>query len=686
MTSRELKNGRWALILTPAVLWGCTGETSTERPGTEPPPIVVRTDPASAAQCPDGGSVVSSGPDSNGNGALDDVEIATRAVVCMPASTTPPGSVLRLVAEPPGVNCGAGGTAVQSGSDVNQNGRLDDAEVAHTEYACGDVLLTRLADEPPGANCTAGGVAFFAGRDRNADHILDQAEVEVTEYDCGDTLSRDVDILSADDVAALANIRTITGDLTIGLVTLDVVSLPRLEHVGGALTVIPIHLNQLSLPELRDIDGPLALYGKSAVVDFSRLVRVGALAVHTGGLGGLGDLSALSALAVVDRDVEIRDAFGLTSVELTDLAIGGDLEISNNRQLTKVAITMRDRVDFVSITSNAALEEVSLSVVPRSDATSRMGGVDVFTNGKLTHLSLAADRVSDFLVGDNPSIADLALDVAGFDGDVLIFDITTAFRLALSAPRGAAQVEFGGELAISSALETLVSSVPVIVDDLLVFDKTRLRALDAGARVAAARGGVRFSDNARLTDIAPFTLGGGLQLINNAVLPSVPVLPLLDPSAFEGAVISDNPMLASVPSLAQVERVRFSIDVERNPRLGQLPVPALHWIYGDLTVAENAILTSLDLPVLEHAAALDINRNPALQTLEAPALVDAQDQLFIFQNLKLRHIVFDSLTSSGLFEVFGNPKLPSCEVLGIFAHVSGFHHQSGNDDTAPCGS
>jgi hypothetical protein len=49
--------------------------------------------------------------------------------------------------------------------------------------------------------------------------------------------------------------------------------------------------------------------------------------------------------------------------------------------------------------------------------------------------------------------------------------------------------------------------------------------------------------------------------------------------------------------------------------------------------------------------------------------------------------VFDALTRGGLFEVDDNPKLPSCEVLGIFAHVvGGIPHQARNDDTATCGN
>src|SRR5204862_7128255 len=119
--------------------------------------------------------------------------------------------------------------------------------------------------------------------------------------------------------------------------------------------------------------------------------------------------------------------------------------------------------------------------------------VDIFSDPKLAHLALGADRIRSLDIGDSPSIADIALDAAHFDFDALIFDITTPFKLALSAPRGAAQIEFGGDLTISSTLETFTSTVPVIVDDLLVFDTTRLRSLDAGARIASAPGGVRCS-------------------------------------------------------------------------------------------------------------------------------------------------------------------------------------------------
>ena len=105
--------------------------------------VLVRTDLASAAECAHGGSVLSSGLDENRNQVLDDVEIRTRTVVCNDPPA--PAIVVRLVAEPPGAHCDQGGTAVQSGPDRNGDGELEPDEVTHTDYVCGEPLLTRFA-------------------------------------------------------------------------------------------------------------------------------------------------------------------------------------------------------------------------------------------------------------------------------------------------------------------------------------------------------------------------------------------------------------------------------------------------------------------------------------------------------------------------------------------------------------
>jgi hypothetical protein len=142
-----------------------------------PPEVVVGMEPARAAECQFGGTVIRSGLDDNRNGTLDDDEVQARTVLCNePPAAPPPPIVVRLAREPEGGRCAMGGTAVQSGPDRNRNERLDDDEVEHVDYVCGEALLSRIAAEPIGVRCVAGGVAFLFGRDRDHDGELDDEE------------------------------------------------------------------------------------------------------------------------------------------------------------------------------------------------------------------------------------------------------------------------------------------------------------------------------------------------------------------------------------------------------------------------------------------------------------------------------------------------------------------------------
>src|SRR5690349_7023233 len=54
-------------------------------------------------------------------------------------------SLIRQIAEPPGVNCSAGGYKVVTGLDDNRNGELDDNEIQETSYVCGGNKETLLS-------------------------------------------------------------------------------------------------------------------------------------------------------------------------------------------------------------------------------------------------------------------------------------------------------------------------------------------------------------------------------------------------------------------------------------------------------------------------------------------------------------------------------------------------------------
>src|SRR5689334_3935546 len=97
---------------------------------------LVRTaDEAASAACPGGATVVTAGPDRDGDGALDADEVAETKRICNPVGATTP-TLARRDAEPAGAHCAAGGTAVRSGRDRDGDGALADGEIESTTYVC----------------------------------------------------------------------------------------------------------------------------------------------------------------------------------------------------------------------------------------------------------------------------------------------------------------------------------------------------------------------------------------------------------------------------------------------------------------------------------------------------------------------------------------------------------------------
>src|ERR1044072_7618477 len=102
-------------------------------------------------------------------GVLLGCSLTLMATGCSLSTTTPsiPGGksqLVRLVEEPAGAHCAHGGTAVQSGSDSNDSGRLEDKEVTSSSYVCSGgegsangAAQVRLDPEPAGSNCVNGG-------------------------------------------------------------------------------------------------------------------------------------------------------------------------------------------------------------------------------------------------------------------------------------------------------------------------------------------------------------------------------------------------------------------------------------------------------------------------------------------------------------------------------------------------
>jgi len=125
--------------------------------------------------CSEGGIAIHTGVDLNDDGELQLDEVARTEYICNGRPGSGLNSLVDVVEEPEGENCGGGGLAVRTGLDANGDGELQADEVTHTEYVCNGAAgsglnsLIDVVDEPEGENCEAGGLAIHSGLDLDGD-------------------------------------------------------------------------------------------------------------------------------------------------------------------------------------------------------------------------------------------------------------------------------------------------------------------------------------------------------------------------------------------------------------------------------------------------------------------------------------------------------------------------------------
>lgn len=116
--------------------------TSPSSPAPAPTALTRTKAEAAGIHCAEGGTRVDVGSDNDGNGVLSDGEVSSTLYVCnAPGSDGANGSdgqssLVRLQAEPVSANCPQGGTKVLAGKDSNGNGVLEDSEVSSSAYVC----------------------------------------------------------------------------------------------------------------------------------------------------------------------------------------------------------------------------------------------------------------------------------------------------------------------------------------------------------------------------------------------------------------------------------------------------------------------------------------------------------------------------------------------------------------------
>jgi len=157
------------------VAFACAGADGTDV-------IVDVSDEPAGVNCRNGGQRIDTGRDLDGNGTLDMSEVESISFVCDAADGEAGrgNSAVRVTSEPAGPNCADGGNRVETGPDTNGNGQLDDDEVRSTQFFCDQQAtrtLVNVVETPPNADCLNGGRTVESGLDTNGNGTLDPAEV-----------------------------------------------------------------------------------------------------------------------------------------------------------------------------------------------------------------------------------------------------------------------------------------------------------------------------------------------------------------------------------------------------------------------------------------------------------------------------------------------------------------------------
>jgi hypothetical protein len=293
---------------------------------------------------------VRAGLDANGNGVLDDAEVAKTSFAC---GAAPAPVVTRSAAEAPGSNCALGGTRVDAGRDANGNHVLDDAEVLDTAFVCNaaspapPAVLSVVVSEPPDATCPFGGSEIRSGPDLDGNGTLDAGEISVVRHVCETQALPGFTIASDADLQLFDRASVVKGDVTVQSSTLDFVSLDAGKILGSIVVTQNPKLTGLSIE--RSFGGlSVTVSGNVIVTDNPVLtsIQIGDDLASTAGSRITGSMIVarnpslasavfgLNDLAEVDGNLTFEANDSLTELDLGGLRfVGGDFWLKGNAKL-----------------------------------------------------------------------------------------------------------------------------------------------------------------------------------------------------------------------------------------------------------------------------------------------------------------------------------------------------------------
>ncbi|RKH60728.1 hypothetical protein D7W81_25085 [Corallococcus aberystwythensis] len=541
----------------------------------------------------------------------------------------------RIVEEAPGAACEAGGSALQTGLDLDGDGTLADSEVTRTEYVCDKAparsasVLARVRPVNATPVCYATATVLEAGADANGNGALDDAEVQASHAFC-----------NADSTRIRYAVQPEPADGRCGRPGTKVDAYVDLDGDGQRT------------PDTEDLV-TLAVCQASRVHDGDYVVASAA------------DLAALQGVTRVEGNLVVTSET-LTDLALPELAVVlGALRIENNAALAHVTLPGLRFARSVELIYNPLLETASLGA---SAASPVFVDEDLIVTGNpllasLDGLGTLAPRRKVSVV-NNARVEALSLPGVTHLHEGLSVQENPALR-SLSFPelRSAGYVS----LAHDASLESLAGLSAVrSVESLLLIDLPAL-----GPRAAL--------DNLQYAQSISVAEHTGIKSVGFPQLLRVDVLD-----------IRDNASLESVSGMHPMLRVTTSLLITGNGSLHTVEyLPGLTSL-DYLDVTRNAVLTDLGgLRGLVLLKSLSVHQNGQLQTLASLSGLREIDGLAVTSNPNLQALGLEGLTRvASSFTVQNNLALPECLAGRLADRVyTGPPAQrtiSGNDAAAPC--
>lgn len=170
----------WCVALV-VLIAGC-------KEATQPVSTTTVVTEAPGQNCAAGGVAILVGVDTNADGTVSTSEAKNTSYVCN-APAGKPGSLVRVATEAPGANCEFGGNQIVTGPDTNGNGTLDESEGTATQYLCNGEggatsLLKKTQGAPADATCPGGWVRLAFGADDDGNGTLETAEEDTIFVTC----------------------------------------------------------------------------------------------------------------------------------------------------------------------------------------------------------------------------------------------------------------------------------------------------------------------------------------------------------------------------------------------------------------------------------------------------------------------------------------------------------------------